>query len=128
MIRGFTRTPALLALIRITMLLALVRIAMLVTSAPSERAARCALTDAQLFVARGHGFASWPKFAKHLEALARANSPISKFEAAVDAIVGGDLATLKKLLRLHQTELEKHHEKSGIAGSPGPGERQPGGR
>jgi ankyrin repeat protein len=64
----------------------------------NERAARCALTDAQFFVARGHGFASWPKFAKHLEALARADSPISKFEAAVDAIVSGDLATLQKLL------------------------------
>src|SRR5436189_199763 len=33
------------------------------------RAARCALADAQLFVAREHGFASWPKFAKHLDAL-----------------------------------------------------------
>ncbi len=58
----------------------------------------CILTDAQLVIARGHGFASWPKFAKHLEALARANSPVSKFEAAADAIVSGDLVMLKKLL------------------------------
>ena len=64
----------------------------------NERAARCRLTDAQLFVARGHGFASWPKFAKHLEALARANTPVSKFEAAADAIVCGNLAALKNLL------------------------------
>lgn len=64
----------------------------------NERAAKCALADAQFFVARGHGFASWPKFAKHLEGLARANSPVSNFEAAVDAIVSGDLATLEKLL------------------------------
>ncbi|MBI3408635.1 MAG: ankyrin repeat domain-containing protein [Planctomycetes bacterium] len=64
----------------------------------NERAARCALADAHFFVARGHGFASWPKFVKHLEALARANSPVSMFEAAVDAIVGGDLRALKKLL------------------------------
>ena len=64
----------------------------------NERAARCTLAGAQFFVARGHGFASWPKFARHLEALARANSPVSNFEAAVDAIVNGDLATLKKLL------------------------------
>jgi ankyrin repeat protein len=63
-----------------------------------ERAARCSLTDAQFFIAREHGFASWPKFAKHLESLARANSPTSKFESAVDAIVDGDLATLQKLL------------------------------
>ena len=37
----------------------------------NERAVRCALADAQFFVARGHGFASWPKFARHLEALTR---------------------------------------------------------
>jgi ankyrin repeat protein len=64
-----------------------------------ERAARCSLTDAQFFIAREHGFASWPKFAKHLESLARANSPTAKFELAADAIVGGDLATLKELLK-----------------------------
>jgi ankyrin repeat protein len=64
----------------------------------AERAARCTLTEAQFFVARAHGFVSWPKFAKHLEALTRANSPVSKFEAAADAIVDGDVATLKKLL------------------------------
>src|SRR5262245_9714016 len=64
----------------------------------NERAARCTLSAAQFFVARGHGFASWPKFAKHLEGLARADSPVSTFEAAADAIVNGDLARLGKLL------------------------------
>jgi ankyrin repeat protein len=63
-----------------------------------ERMARCTLADAQFFVARCHGFASWPKFVKHLEALGRADSPASTFERAVDAIVKGDLATLEKLL------------------------------
>jgi ankyrin repeat protein len=64
----------------------------------NARAVRCTLVDAQFFVARGHGFASWPKFAKHLEGLARPDSPISTFEEAVDAIVDGDLEGLKKLL------------------------------
>src|SRR5215468_6876118 len=64
----------------------------------NERATRCTLASAQFFIARGHGFASWPKFARHLEALARANSPVSNFEAAVDAIISGDRATLEKLL------------------------------
>jgi hypothetical protein len=63
-----------------------------------ERMARCTLADAQFFVARCHGFASWPKFVRHLEALGRANSPASSFEQAVDTIVNGDLATLEKLL------------------------------
>src|SRR5262245_46279902 len=65
----------------------------------SERVTRCTLADAQFFVARGHGFASWPKFVKHLESLAHKNSLVSKFEAAVDAVVNGDLTTLEKLLR-----------------------------
>jgi hypothetical protein len=59
---------------------------------------QCRLADAQFFIAREHGFASWPKFAKHVEALARANSQISNFEAAAEAIVTGDLAGLNKLL------------------------------
>lgn len=63
-----------------------------------ERAGRCALTDAQHFVARGHGFASWPKFVKHVEAVTRAHSPVSQFEEAADAIVNGDFATLEGLL------------------------------
>jgi ankyrin repeat protein len=49
-------------------------------------------------IARSHGFASWPKFAEHLEALAR-SSPVSRFEAAADAVVSGDTAALERLLR-----------------------------
>jgi hypothetical protein len=67
----------------------------------NERAASCTLAGAQFFIARCHGFASWPKFAKHLEALARANSPVSHFEAAVDAVVSGNVAVLEKLLLEH---------------------------
>jgi hypothetical protein len=57
------------------------------------------LTKAQFQIAREHGFASWPKFAKHVEALTRARSPISRFEHAVDAIVWGDAQKLARLLR-----------------------------
>ena len=59
------------------------------------------LTDAQFFIAREHGFASWPKFAAHLEALQHDGSPTALFESAVDAIVAGDAATLQRLLRAH---------------------------
>lgn len=61
----------------------------------------CALTAAQFVVARVHGFESWPKFSAHLEDLARAASPVSHFEAAAEAIVAGDAATLQRLLREH---------------------------
>jgi hypothetical protein len=63
------------------------------------RPARFALADAQFIIAREHGFESWPKFARHVTALARSNSPVAQFEAAADAIVTGDIATLSKLLR-----------------------------
>jgi ankyrin repeat protein len=41
---------------------------------PDDEVARTkfALADAQLVIAREHGFESWPKFAKHVEALAEA--------------------------------------------------------
>ena len=65
----------------------------------SKEATPLALADAQFFLAQCHGFASWPKFIRHLEALERVNSPESKFELAADAIVNGDLATLERLLR-----------------------------
>ncbi len=58
----------------------------------------CALADAQFVIARSHGFDSWPKFAKYLDAFERADSSAPRFEAAADAIVEGDAATLRKLL------------------------------
>jgi hypothetical protein len=61
----------------------------------------CALTRAQLFVAREHGFASWPKFSAALQELARDGSEVSIFERAADAVVTGDAATLRRLLAAH---------------------------
>ena len=69
--------------------------------AANGRGTRCTLTDAQFFVAREHGFSSWPKFVKHLQGLTDKNSLIANFEKAVDAIVSGDVQTLRKLLRAH---------------------------
>lgn len=64
-----------------------------------DGATSCTLSDAQLFIARLHDFVSWPKFAKHIGELARANSPDAEFESAADAVVTGDLATLTEMLR-----------------------------
>lgn len=58
----------------------------------------CNLAGAQFVIARSHGFASWPRFAEHLEQLPRRNSSTSQFETAADAIVSGDLQALKALL------------------------------
>jgi Ankyrin repeats (3 copies) len=59
------------------------------------------LADAQLVLAREHGFESWPRFAKHVDALGRRSSSTSKFESAVDAVVAGDTAALERML--HET-------------------------
>ena len=56
----------------------------------------CVLADAQHTIAREHGFLSWPRFSKHLRGLE--HGEVRDFETAVDAIVGGDLATLGSLL------------------------------
>jgi ankyrin repeat protein len=57
------------------------------------------LADAQLAIAREYAFESWPKFAKHIEALSREGSPVSQFELAADALVAGDVEQLSRLLR-----------------------------
>jgi hypothetical protein len=64
-------------------------------------AANCALAQAQFVIARAHGFASWTRLVHHLERLASAASDLSAFEQAADAIVGGDLAALERLLAAH---------------------------
>jgi hypothetical protein len=67
---------------------------------PSEgREAKPALSEAQLVIARLHGFDSWPKFSHHIEARDNASSPVSQFESAADAIVTGDAAALEALIR-----------------------------
>ena len=57
------------------------------------------LADAQLVLARLHAFDSWPKLLEHIELLERKDPAIMRFENAADAIVGGDIPTLKNLLR-----------------------------
>lgn len=62
--------------------------------------AGCTLVDAQRLIARAHGFASWTRFAKHVEGITTPHAPeIREFETAADAIVGGDLTVLASLLR-----------------------------
>jgi hypothetical protein len=64
----------------------------------SSEGPKCALAGAQFVIARSHGFESWPKFAKHIEEVTRKSSPISRFEAAADAIIAGEIAILNRLL------------------------------
>ena len=73
-----------------------------VTDFARERLAdACALSQAQFVLARSHGFASWPRLVHHIEALAGADSGLSAFEHAAEAIIRGDLTTLERLLAKH---------------------------
>lgn len=60
---------------------------------------RCRLADAQSIIARSHGFDTWARFSKHLNGLDDEGSAIARFETAADAIIKGDIKTLKRLLR-----------------------------
>lgn len=57
------------------------------------------LGAAQLTIARRYDFDSWPRLAEFVEAVTHENSPVSKFEAAVEAVIEGDVATLAVLLK-----------------------------
>ncbi len=61
----------------------------------------CSLTTAQFVIARALGFASWPKFASHLESLQDRTSMVTAFEDATAAVVSGDIEQLRRLLRAH---------------------------
>jgi hypothetical protein len=65
------------------------------------RSAAIDLHDAQLTIARWYDFESWARLAEHVEAVTREGSPVAQFEAAVEAVTGGDAATLVSLLREH---------------------------
>lgn len=67
----------------------------------SRTAAGLALADAQIVLAREHGFESWKKFATHVAQLERASGPTFLFETAVDAVVEGNAAGLSALLSKH---------------------------
>ncbi len=67
-----------------------------------DTTAACSLADAQLFIARLHDFVSWPRFSAHIEALTRADSPDAEFESAADAVVAGDIATLRSMLEANR--------------------------
>ena len=78
-----------------------------------EISGRCRLADAQLIIARIHGFVSWPRFIKHLNGLTEKSSTIARYETAADAIIKGDIKTLKRLLRddprlVHARSLREH--------------------
>ncbi len=60
-------------------------------------AATLDLADAQAVIAREYGFESWPDLAAFADAVRR-DSSVQDFEAAVEAVVAGDVAALRSML------------------------------
>ena len=58
-------------------------------------------TDAQLAIARWYDFRDWPALGEWVDAVANEGSPVEEFESAVEAVIHGDTAVLKRLLRDH---------------------------
>ncbi|HEX5216643.1 MAG TPA: ankyrin repeat domain-containing protein [Vicinamibacterales bacterium] len=67
-----------------------------------------ALADAQHLIATIHGFDTWAAFARHVDAPFKGDSHGREFEAAVDAVVSGDLPTLQRLIAA-QPDLVRQH-------------------
>ena len=57
------------------------------------------LSDAQLTIARWYDFQSWTALTEYVDAVTEQNSPVCRFESAVEAVINGDAAALQSLLR-----------------------------
>lgn len=58
------------------------------------RGATFSVADARLVVAREQGFENWRGFARYLEAVVVADTPIGRFERAIETVISGDLVAL----------------------------------
>jgi len=64
-------------------------------------AAKLGMDDAQLCIARAYNFRDWAALTAYAESVRDTASPVFLFESAVEAVVNGDLDTLRQLLRDH---------------------------
>src|SRR6185436_8463055 len=55
--------------------------------------------DARLAIARWYDFRDWDALREWVSAVAATGSPVSLFEAAVEAVINGDAPALEQLLR-----------------------------
>lgn len=70
--------------------------------------------DARAIIVSTHHFETWEQFLVHAEAVQDPNSSIARFETAADAIAGGDMATIERLLNydpelIRARSTRKHH-------------------
>ena len=71
------------------------------------------LSDAQLLVAREYGFEDWAHLRRFTNSV-ETDDAVILFETAVDAVIGGDLTTLRSMVRddptlVHARSARRHH-------------------
>jgi hypothetical protein len=81
--------------------------------------AKFALADAQLVVAREHGFASWSKFTHHIESLLGSSKDTVWVEAEA-AVIAGDELRLQRVLREHQALFRNEQAPAYVPRGPRP--------
>src|SRR5439155_10013796 len=64
------------------------------------RAAALNLADAQVVIAQEHGFQDWEELVAFTGAVSK-DGAVSRFERAVEAVIAGDIASLRAMLREH---------------------------
>jgi ankyrin repeat protein len=62
------------------------------------RGAAMEVADARMAIARWHGFNGWPELSEYVDTVGRDGSAVHQFEAAVEAVINGDVAALRSLL------------------------------
>jgi ankyrin repeat protein len=67
-------------------------------SAAEVRRVAMDLGDAQLALVHWYDFESWPRLSVYVEAVTQDGSPVHRFEAAVEAVIHGEVASLRALL------------------------------
>jgi len=65
------------------------------------RAVSIDFADSELAIARWYDFADWARLAEWVEAVTAGNSPVYRYETAVEAVISGDAAGLGKALQDH---------------------------
>ena len=69
-------------------------------SVTDVRAATLDVADAQVVVAHEYGFETWADLAEFTDVVSR-DRAVNRFEAAVEAVISGDVAALRSMLREH---------------------------
>ena len=70
--------------------------------------------DARSIIVRNHEFDSWEQFAAYTDVIKDPAAPVARFEAAVDAIVAGEIVGLQRLLQqdpdlVRRRSTRRHH-------------------